>query len=343
MAESTSLRVRYKNLRKTLLSFTPFVKRWRHERIVAGLSQRLRQEIDREREAKELLAYLFLDRPQPAAAARIVMRAPLASTPMDELCLFVTHAARVDLKPHVVDHVEALLGHGIGVVLIANTDLEASSLRIPDGLASRLQGCIIRENVGFDFGAWAHAYCLLAPEMVRRRLYLINDSIIGPLDSAAHRMLLRRVRESTADLVGLTRNHYPRDHLQSYFLAINQRLLRAAIFDELMQRIVNMPSKQNVIDCYEVWMTQFLESRGFANEAIFPQILRGGAGSSSNDTIWMWKELLEMGFPFVKSGVLAFPAMEADARRIVPARYLAAELTPNLPDHSNDGNDLVSK
>lgn len=324
MTESTSLSIRYKNLRKRLLSFTPFVKRRRHERIVAGLTERLRQEIDREHDAKESLGYLFLERPPLAATARIVMRAPLASTPTDELCLFTTHAATGDIKPHVVDHVEALLAAGIGVVLIVNTDLDAGSLRIPGSLAARLQGCIVRENVGFDFGAWAHAYGLLARDVVRKRLYLVNDSIIGPLDPAAYRSILRRVRESSADFVGLTRNVEPHDHLQSYFLVINERLLRAPVFDELMRGIVNMPHKQNVIDCYETRLTQFLQRRGFADEAIFPPVT-GESREFGNDTIWRWRGLMELGFPFVKSAVLSHAELRDDALRVVPERYLAAD------------------
>lgn len=323
MTDSTSLRIRYKKLRKTLLSFTPFVKRRRIDRATR-LLERMQQEIHGLRSEKASLGYLFLERPPFAATARIVMRAPLASSPIDELCLFVTHAASGEIKPHVIDHIEALLANGINVVLIANTDLDPPALRIPDSLAARLHGCIVRENVGFDFAAWAHAYTLLGSGAVRRRLYLINDSIIGPLDLNAYRALLRRVREANADFVGMTRNRDPHDHLQSFFLVINEALLRAPVFDEFMSGVLNMPHKHNVIDCYEIWLTRFFERRGFSNQAIFPAVT-GGQIDSSNDTIWRWRGLMELGFPFVKSGVLAYPELRDDARHVIPERYLAAE------------------
>jgi lipopolysaccharide biosynthesis protein len=334
MSDSTSLRVRYRTFRKKLVSFTPFVKRHRHEKILARLTDRLNRELERERGAKEQLAYLFLDRPPLAAAARILLRAPLTTAATDELCLFVTHAPHADIKPHVVDHVESLLDAGIPVVLIINTDLDLAAVRIPLALAARLHGCIVRENVGYDFGAWAHAYGLIGARAVRLRLYLINDSIIGPLDREAYRTLLARIRASRADFVGLTTNPEPRDHLQSYFLVFNEPLLHAAVFDEAMRSIVNLPSKELVIDCYEVRLTSWLERAGFHREAMFPH-LRTDPQLSRNDTIWSWRQLLDTGFPFVKSGVLGYAELSDEARRVIPARYLDAIAAPQAADRQS--------
>jgi hypothetical protein len=330
---NSSLRTRYKALRKKVLAYTPFVRRRRHDRIVAKLWQLVKEETDRGLRQKEALGFLFLARPPLASTARIVTRIPPVSATTEELCLFVTHAAGADLKPHVADHVEALLDAGIQVVLITNTDLDPSSLRIPPALAARLWGCLIRENVGYDFGAWAHAYGLIDAKSIRRRLYLVNDSIIGPLDLVAYRKLLQRIRESTADLIGLTCNPDPREHLQSYYLVINEHLLRAPVFDEFMGTVVNMPTKQNVIDCYEICLTAFLERKGFVAAAMFPNLCYE-KHLHRNDTVWKWRELMQCGFPFVKSGVLAQSAMADEARRLLPARYLSSELpSPAEAEH----------
>jgi hypothetical protein len=165
---------------------------------------------------------------------------------------------------------------------------------------------------------------------------LINDSIMGPLDTEAYRALLTRIRTSTADFIGMTRNPDPRDHLQSYYLVFNQRLIHAPLFDELMRGVMNLPSKQYVIDCDEVWLTHFLESGGFTGESMFPS-LSTAASPGRNDTIWNWQRLIELGFPFVKAAVLSCSDVVGDPRDRLPARYLAVEdAAPAPADETQD-------
>jgi Rhamnan synthesis protein F len=322
MSDRPSLRARYKKVRKKLLSFTPFVKRRRHETIVARILRDLRDEIEQERNSKLAIAALFVDRPSLAGDADMVMRVPIANSATDELCLFVTHSPSVDLKPHVLDHIQALLASDVSVLLIVNTDLDRSSLNIPPALAERLYGCIVRKNVGFDFAGWAHAYSFVERALIRKRLYLINDSILGPLDTMAYEKLLGRIRECGADFIGLTRNDDPLVHLQSFYLVFNNHLVHSTVLDKFMRGIVNMPDKQSVIDSYEVGLTPFLERAGFTTEAMFPVSMHPALGRG-NLTFYQWKELLDDGFPFVKSAVLSHLQFADEARRIVPSRYLS--------------------
>jgi hypothetical protein len=313
----TNLRASYKKFRKRLLSFTPFIRRSRHARALA----RLQRDIDHERKTNEGMGWLFFSPPPLAATARSTQPVAMKQVNVQELCLFVTHAASPALKPHVVDHVTALLDAGIAVVLIANADIELSSLQVPAELVGRLHGCLVRENIGLDFAAWAHAYCLLKPNSIERRLYLINDSIIGPLDRGAYDVLLGRIRGATADAVGLTSNPDPHPHLQSFYLVFNERLLRSATLDAFLRSVVNMPQKQNVIDCYEIWLSPFLQRSGFQTTAIFPNFSKLPP-PKRNDTLLAWRELVDAGFPFIKSMVLRDPVEGEASRSRVPQRYL---------------------
>lgn len=312
-----TLRQRYKAFRKWLLAHTPLIRRTRHERALVHF----KRQMNLEREQREELGALFLSPAPNASAVRCTVRAPVRREPTEELCLFITHAASVNLKPHVLDHIDALLASGIQVVLIVNTDVSAAGLQIPIDLEARLYGCLIRDNAGYDFAAWAHACSLIDPGLIRRRLYLINDSIVGPLDLSAYRTLVQRIRDSHADAVGLTSNRDPHPHLQSYYLVFNERLLRSDIYDSLMRRIVNLPLKQNVIDCYEIWLSPYLERNGFTTAAIFPYLSKLPF-PYRNDTIYAWRELVDLGFPFIKSAVLRDPDEGEDARRLLPERYL---------------------
>jgi hypothetical protein len=317
VAGTPSLRSRYKALRKQILSYTPFIRRGRHEKALVHF----KRQMELERREREELGALFLSPPPLAAAVRCTQRIPIHEVSTDELCLFVTHAPKSQLKPHVIDHIYALLETGIHVVLIANTDVDFSELQVPGDLGARLDGFLIRENVGYDFAAWAHAYSLIDLSLVRKRLYLINDSIVGPLDLNAYRRLLQRIRDSTADLVGLTSNPDPHPHLQSFYLVLNERLLHSTICASLMDRIVNLPLKQNVIDCYEIWLSPYLERQGFTTGAMFPK-LSARPPPKRNDPIFEWRRLFDLGFPFVKSEVLGNPDERQDACRLLPERYM---------------------
>lgn len=316
-AGKPSLRLRYKALRKHILSYTPFIRRSRHERAL----MHFKRQMELERREREELGSLFFSPPSFASQVDCTIRVPIKSSTVEELCLFVTHAANARLKPHVLDHVNALLEAGIAVVLIANTDIAFSQIEVPLDLATRLYGCLVRENVGYDFAAWAHAYSLLDQHLIRQRLYLINDSIVGPLDTGVYQGLLQHVRDSGADMIGLTSNPDPHEHLQSYYLVFNQRLLHSDTYNSLMNRIVNLPSKQNVIDCYEIWLSPCLEQRGFATASIFPNLSKAPP-PMRNDTITAWRELFDLGFPFIKSAVLHDLDEGEDARRLLPERYL---------------------
>jgi hypothetical protein len=317
---TVSFRKRYKNFRKTVLSFMPFVRRSRHERIIGRTERYLHRRYQEEHAKNEALSALFFSPAPLAPTAKCRLRVEMNDGVVDELALFVTHATSKTLKPHVIDHVNALIDEGIAVVLIANSDANLHAPDIGPDLAARLHGCLIRENIGYDFAAWAHAYALIEPDCIRQRLYMINDSIIGPLDRGAYRILLQRIRSSQAHIVGLTSNPDPHDHLQSFYLTVQGQLLHSEVFEAFMRSIVNMPSKQLVIDCYEIWLSPFMKRKGFRSAAIFPN-LTTEQQSDRNDTVHRWAQLIEVGFPFIKSMVLKDPVQAEAARRFLPPHY----------------------
>ena len=111
--------------------------------------------------------------------------------------------------------------------------------------------------------------------------------------------MMARIRNSTADLIGLTERNGPQPHLQSQFLVVTQRLLRSEVFGRLMRGIVNLPTKEGVILQYETQITRFLRAHGFGCEAVFPRLSQG-----NDDTFHNWAQLIEQGYPFVRSRVL---------------------------------------
>lgn len=243
--------------------------------------------------------------PAASAALRVLKAWQPSSGAGGEVCFFVSHAPRAALKQHVRHHLLHLLDAGIRVLLVVNADPPAQRMTIEPALLDRLGGAWVRHNIGFDFGAWAHAWsaCDDGDKRAWSRLYLVNDSIVGPLDGTAFARLLERVRSDRADVVGLTEALSPRRHLQSYFLVLQRAALRSQALPGLFARLVNWPDKQQVIDVYETRLTALLEADGLRCTALFPSL--GGEPLASDDTSLRWAELVAAGFPYLKTRVIA--------------------------------------
>lgn len=210
----------------------------------------------------------------------------------EEIALFVTHSPDGRLKPHLQTYLSALHAEGISVILIVAAD---RPLQPTEPWLSSLVTCVfVRQNVGYDFAAWSH--------LLRRHrelgnaeiLYLLNDSLIGPADRAAFGDVIRRIRLSRADIVGLTENRERGWHIQSYFLAIKRGALASVAFHEFMLDVVSFADKTEVIDTFEVQMASRLQAAGLTVEVLFP------TSAIHNPTLHDWKGLLDRGFPFIK-------------------------------------------
>lgn len=260
-------------------------------------------------------------RPTLAAEARltVVHQQPARRR---ELCLFVTYAPRPEIKAHVLHHLRAFQDAGFDTALIINTDHAPERFAIDPTLQQRCRAICIRQNVGYDFAAWSHLAQLLQADTDVDRIVLANDSIIGPLEPKAFEAILRRVRASSADVVGLTESRHPRWHLQSFFLVFQHAALRDGSFSQMVATIQNLPSKELVIELYETRVSQQLHDRGLKCEALFPCLSTDIY--SSNDTHFRWDTLIETGFPYLKISVLSEGIKSARIRDAIPDAMLAA-------------------
>lgn len=295
----------FRCVRRSLKARLPYVRR-REYRIL--------------RNRHDALIDAFTAWPRHATDAAIHALKPLVGAPAGEVCLFVTHAATPALMPHVRHHVECLVGAGFQVVLVVNTDLDASGIVIEPPFRDLLTAAYVRENAGFDFAAWGHAYALGSGFSGCTRLLLVNDSIVGPLHKEDFASVLSRLRASTADVVGLTENTEPHPHLQSFFLAFGPRALASEVFRRVFSGMRALPTKELAIDAYETSLTRQLAKSGLLTEALFAPLYHDRR--SADDTLIRWRELIDAGFPYVKASVLRSGRHPADIRARVPAHLL---------------------
>jgi hypothetical protein len=162
----------FREWRRLAKSLLPFVRR----RVYRRLEQR-----------HDELAAVFLGGMSPAASAAVRLVKDLDDSSQAEVCLFVSHAPQPVLKAHVVAHITQLCDAGVQVVLIVNTDLPLADIVIEPVLLARLGACVVRENLGLDFAAWAHGQQLFSARMRPRRLMLH----VAPTSSASPRTSTR--------------------------------------------------------------------------------------------------------------------------------------------------------
>lgn len=213
-----------------------------------------------------------------------------------DVCLFVTHSPDCTVKPHVAHHVAALMNAGFQVILIAATDRLAVANRLKSFNAPA--GLIARSNRGYDFGAWADTLRAMPDLWDASRLLLVNDSVIGPTRKGPD--LFLRLKQSTADLVGLVESYQYARHLQSFFLLMNRPALAHTALRDFWSGVENLVDKSHVIRNYEVRFTSVCRDAGLNVQSLYPYDLFASKGRAFNPTIELWSDLLRRGFPYVK-------------------------------------------
>ncbi|MET0359718.1 MAG: glycosyltransferase [Pararhizobium sp.] len=233
-----------------------------------------------------------LEEGEPVTMARFAMAKRFDDQADGEVAIFVTHSPDGVIKPHVMPYVAALRDNGIRVLLVVIAD---RPVRLSQAQLDMVAGAMVRENIGYDFAAWAHAL-RIHPEVYKSSiLYFINDSMFGPNDADAFRTMLDRLRKSDADFVGLTESHESGWHIQSFFMAMKRSLLSSFAVQNFFGNMVNLPGKQAVIDHFETKLASIVEANGFKTESLF------SSHHPMNATMFAWRELIDSGFPFVKT------------------------------------------
>ena len=223
-----------------------------------------------------------------------------------EVCLFVSYSPIALIKPHVRHHIKALRSANIAVALVINVDDANADLTQLDVADLDLSGLYIRPNVGFDFGAWSQLYAMLDARVDLDRLYLANDSMIGPLSEHMFKGMMEKIHQSFADMVGLLGNPIPQFHLQSFFLVFNRSILVDERFQTFFKTLWCLPTKDMVIDFYEVRLTQLIQSWGFVAAPLYE--IKTAAYQKTNLVIFNLDELLELDFPYVKTSMVTSAA-----------------------------------
>ena len=183
------------------------------------------------------------------------------------VCVFVHWDAAGDVRPHVQHQVQSLADEGVSVVFVTNSGrLRADAM---ERLKPICAGIMIRQNVGYDFGAWREGLSKLSLPRPNTAMVLIaNDSVYGPLRPID--ALLAHINLAQADFWGCTDSWQHRYHLQSYFMAFSPAVVASPVWRTFWLGVQPTWSKNWLIRLYEIGLTQALIRAGFRARAIWP-------------------------------------------------------------------------
>jgi hypothetical protein len=267
----------------------------------------------------------------------VVWRWPEGEIPLGpRVAIFVHFDRRGEVRPYVLHYVGVLQQCGFSVVFVTNSGrLQEAAIQ---ALRPLCAGILVRRNIGYDFGAMREGLEALALPRANTELVLfVNDSVYGPLRPLDP--IVAQIDFDKADMWGATESWQVRYHLQSYFLIVGRKVLADPNWKKFWQRVRPVQSKEWVIRHYEVGLTQavvrsrlvchamwsysdlvdqvdatLLES-GDSETSKDPRVaarrshagrIRHGAVSRRplNPTSDLWRQLLQLGYPFIKRQLL---------------------------------------
>ena len=175
-------------------------------------------------------------------------------------------------------------------------------------------GLIVRENIGYDFGAWRHVVSILGGLSRANSITLTNDSVLPVKGAPGVRRLRKRIEETEGDILFCTRNLEIKPHFQSYLIALK----KSAISSNVLNQFCLLPyyaDKDDLIYETEVEIGERLAALGYDCRALYG--IPEAQDSGRNPTIHHWEELIEQGFPFLKMQLVTAGFLTPDDPKLV--------------------------
>ena len=189
---------------------------------------------------------------------------------------------------------------------------------------------IVRQNLGYDFGAYRDAYKTLFPSSPKIITFINNSIIFLPDFNNWLTGYEVKFRNSGMPIGGIIESKYPKPHFQSYLFSINLQALNPQI-DQWIKQIKNVNRKTAVVNYYEVGLSRFCREEGisvftlysaeflyffaaknwldvlgtFSNSPVYEQIRSDiQFGLSVNPTHGLWRFLVHLGCPIIKKDLI---------------------------------------
>jgi lipopolysaccharide biosynthesis protein len=145
---------------------------------------------------------------------------------------------------------------------------------------------IVKKNIGYDFGSWKTGISLIEEDLKNYdSLVLCNDSVYLVSDI---KYMFDNMKNKNCDFWAITDSYQHQYHLQSYFMVFNHKVFMDRHFLFFWKNIKSFKYKQNIINNYELGLTDYLEKLNYR----FNVYCKSKENSKHNATHKYWKELI---------------------------------------------------
>lgn len=216
------------------------------------------------------------------------------------------------------EYLAALDSAGYLPVLISTTSGN-TPLRFPHGAPDRLI-VVRRENIGYDFGSWAHLLTQAPLLREANTVLLTNDSLLGPFEPIDD--LLEAASRPGPDIAPLTMSRQGHIHAQSFFLAFHGGTLNERPWRDFFKAVRPQATKERIVHQYELGLTKHALREAYSISPLIPTAILDV--NRRNPTLDGWRQLIEAGAPFLKRTILTEPGlnlMAEDAKDFVFQRF----------------------
>jgi O-antigen biosynthesis protein len=212
------------------------------------------------------------------------------------ICLFSHFSKNGQIDEYVIYYIEKLAK--FTDIIFVSTAENMTSKEI-DKISKFCLNVLVKENTGYDFGAWKSGLTLLNKQINNyEHLILCNDSVYGPftqLEAIFNRM------NKNYDVWSMTDNYEIKYHLQSYFMVYSKKAIKHKIFQRHFNDFKIYNTKLDIILKNEVIFSNSLYNSNL-NVGTY---ISSNEFSKNNPCHIHWKELLiQKKFPFIKKELL---------------------------------------
>ena len=129
----------------------------------------------------------------------------------------------------------------------------------------------------YDFGSYKRAYIWATENLNLSQydfIYLINDSVYGPLYNLAS--YFQEMESSASDAFGMVKNpHRDHPHIQSWFIGLRKSVFMTPWFDQFMRNITKLESKGLITREYEQGLTKLISAHNMSWSCLYSVHGRG--------------------------------------------------------------------
>jgi|TARA_B110000971_G_C19994404_1_gene493571 lipopolysaccharide biosynthesis protein len=151
------------------------------------------------------------------------------------------------------------------IILVSTNLNEEEKYKIPNFIET-----FVRKNVGYDFYSYRYGIRKLLEEKSDWQITLMNTSfvIIDP-DKLYIQYIQNGIKKDNFEFYGLTKSNERKKHIQSFMMTFSNSLVQDNDFVNWWNAMIPLNVRQEVIDNYEIGLSQYLICIGYKLKSAF--------------------------------------------------------------------------